>query len=143
MVVNKSSGITLTDDLTTDSLTISAGNFDANDFNVIVSGDVLMSAGTRTWMGAGTWTCGGNWNHTNCTNLYGETSELIFTGSSKTLRFFNSLIKAPYNVTIASGASVTFTGQHPWIENRLKVIGTVTSTAIYIMELSELTVEAT
>lgn len=108
IIINKSGGTaTVTNNgFTTDSFTMTAGTFDANDININVTGDFTGSSGVGTVvMGNGIWTIGGSITGGSGITYTPEASTVKMTGTSKTL-FGSYTFRFKY-FEISAGASVT------------------------------------
>lgn len=118
ITVNKTAGtsLTLLGDLDLNgTFTLTAGIFDANDFDIDAS--ILSSSGSGTrglTMGSGTWTIDGTgtvWNMATATNLTvtPETSTIVISDTSATSKTFAGGGKT-FNNIIFSGDDITISG---------------------------------
>jgi len=106
-VMNKASGtVVIVDNTTTESLTLTAGIWDAatNDPNFTIAGDCIMD-NTQTDMGDGTWTVSGNWDNKDVTTFNENVSTLVMDGAGKTFIGFSS--NALENFTVSGTITIT------------------------------------
>lgn len=129
LVINKNSGITLESNLDVDSLTISVGDFDANDFDVTVSpNDTDWTTNGIISMGLGTWTLSGNFDY----SVFGgtlteETSLLVMDGTGKTIEGNNDSANTFYDANIDGTITTAGTG-YIYQDGDLNINGTLTLT---------------
>ncbi len=131
VVINKTGGtVTLTNDLCCTSLDIQDGNFDANGYDVTITGDFTFAGDTMT-MGSGVWECGGNVDWESGTTVIRGTAVLKLTGSSKTL--IGKVGMYVYRVWITGSYTVPSTKRFNSQTGGLEVDGTLTLTGFYYM----------
>jgi fibronectin-binding autotransporter adhesin len=127
---------------TTGTITLTAGTFDANNFNVTCSALASNNSNTRTIkMGSGTWTCTGIGNFFNLTTvtnltLTPSTSTLVSNGAGTRSPNFGSMainnlaISSSGTITLSSavvGGTLDFTGYTgQWQNNASTINGNVT-----------------
>ena len=108
------------------ALTLSSGSgtFDNSTYDeaINVTSDVTMDNGT-TSMGDATWTVSGSFDNKDVTTFNSNLSTLVMNGSTKTLTPKTNV--ALYNLTIASGASITHQTNNFGVDNVTTVNGTL------------------
>lgn len=127
----------LQDALTADGpITLTRGTFDANDFNITMTGAqgrfVSDNSNTRTiLMGNGTWNIGGTdsggvpaWAMATGTNLTFSTegSTLIFSGTTATQKTFAAGSQT-YNIVTFSGDNIVVTGSNTYTTMNVNTAG--------------------
>jgi len=84
LTLNKTGGdVTLTGNWTGSEFDFDDGDFDADTFNIDLSGDCILDNDT-TSMGSGAWTIGGSWDSEDVSTFNGDTSTLTLDASSGT-----------------------------------------------------------
>jgi len=94
--------VTLANDLTTDSLTGTAGSFDAATYNVTTIGSAIFDFTTLS-MGSATWTIGTSFDNADCSTVNRDTAALKLIGTGT---FFTGS-KYVFSLWIASTATIT------------------------------------
>ena len=152
---DSSGKITLNDNFSADSLTITTGKFDANDYDVTLTGDFVMTAGTGTevWGGSGIWDVGGSWNSVAVTTdlFHAETSEIKLTGSGTLEAYCDGYINDFHKLTVSgnyttpnsSASVIIYEGTDGWlkIENGGKLTVADTGHFIWIRGSNDLIIE--
>jgi len=95
--------------LSSNTIQVSSGTFDAVSFNV-TTGGFLTSSSPTVKMGSGTWTLSGTgsvWSASGATTLYKGTANIVLSDTSTTARTFSSATS--YNKLTIGGATGTST----------------------------------
>ena len=85
LVLATGADITCNSDLDCVNFTQDAGDFDANDKAINISGDCTL-AGNQVDCGTGTWTISGNYDPSGVTTYIESTSTVVMNGASKTIK---------------------------------------------------------
>jgi len=107
IIMNKGAGkVTLTAALSCESLALNDGDWDANDYNVTVSGNVNLDNDSILMGDGNTWEVNGSWDSKDLAIGAGrETATLKMTGTGVTLNMMYA--SGVYSLWFASGCSVT------------------------------------